>query len=143
MDLVGLYLLWPTNAPATLVLNLASRSQVASREGVVLDGGDLLHNPSCWKSVHRDMRVRISTSPPLPPVKAWFPLNLESLHPKLNVSSFKSILCLSIPAFHSVSPDSLRLSVDGFELLDNSELSIVRDGDLVWSVGAARVFTRS
>ena len=85
------------------------------------------------------MRVRISANAPLPPVKVWFPLHPESIQ---TISAFKNILCTSLPAFHGLSPSSLHLAIDGFELLDTSELSIVRDGDLIWSVTAA-FFTRN
>ncbi|KAG8218225.1 Cwf15/Cwc15 cell cycle control protein-domain-containing protein [Butyriboletus roseoflavus] len=64
-------------------------------------------------------------------VRAWFPLALPSVQSTPTVSSFKSLLCTSLPAFSGVSPSSLCLSIDGFELLDNSELTVVRDGDLI------------
>lgn len=78
---------------------------------------------------HCEMRVRISANPPLPAVRAWFPLAPQG---HATVSSFKSLLCTSLPAFRAVSPSSLHLSIDGFELLDACELTVVRDGDLVW-----------
>lgn len=83
-------------------------------------------------NVHGDMRVKIQTNPPLPPVRAWFPLPFVQSTP--DISSFKYLLGASLPAFRDVAPSALRLSIDGFELLDNSELTIVRDGDLIWCV---------
>ncbi|KAF8554969.1 hypothetical protein OG21DRAFT_1484241 [Imleria badia] len=75
------------------------------------------------------MRVKISANPPLPLVRAWLPLHAQASTP--TISAFKSLLCTSLPAFCSITPSSLCLSIDGFELLDNSELSVVRDGDLI------------
>ena len=72
------------------------------------------------------MRVKISANPPLPLVRAWFPLHSTS-----TIAAFKSLLCTSLPAFSNITPTSLYLSIDGFELLDNSELTVVRDGDLI------------
>ncbi|KAF8432581.1 hypothetical protein L210DRAFT_1058027 [Boletus edulis BED1] len=76
------------------------------------------------------MRVKISANPPLPAVRAWFPLHGHTLSTS-TISSFKSLLCTSLPDFRGISPSSLWLSIDGFELLDHSELTVVRDGDLV------------
>lgn len=87
----------------------------------------------CLNPATNIMRVKISANPPLPPVKAWFPLAHASTS---TVLSFKSLLCTSLPAFRGISPSSLRLYIDGFELLDSSELTVVRDGDLISCVAA-------
>ena len=81
------------------------------------------------------MRVKISTNPPLPPVRAWFPLPHPPVHGQ-TIASFKSLLCASLPAFRGHAPSSLHLSIDGFELLDTSELTVVRDGDLISCVAS-------
>jgi hypothetical protein len=76
------------------------------------------------------MRVKISTNAPLPPLKAWFPLH--GTESKQTISSFKTLLCASLSVLRGVSSSSLRLSIDDYELLDNSELTIIKDGDLIW-----------
>lgn len=90
------------------------------------------------------MRIKVTTSPPLPPLKAWFPIppthgSTSSTVCKPTVASFKSHLCSSLPVLRGFAPASLCLSIDGFQLLDDSELEVVRDGDLVWSVHRERM----
>lgn len=74
------------------------------------------------------MRVKIATNPPLPRVRAWFPLSVQG---HATVFSFKSLLCEALPGLCRIAPSSLQFSIDGFELLDTCELTIVRDGDLI------------
>ncbi|KIJ19748.1 hypothetical protein PAXINDRAFT_166002 [Paxillus involutus ATCC 200175] len=85
------------------------------------------------------MRIKISTNPPLPALRAWFTIpstsdrGPSSCHDKSRstVQSLKFLLCSSLPTLCGVAPSCLRLSIDEFELLDDSELTVVRDGDLV------------
>ncbi|KAF8837101.1 hypothetical protein BDN67DRAFT_1014129 [Paxillus ammoniavirescens] len=85
------------------------------------------------------MRIKIFTNPPLPALRAWFTIpstsdrDPSSCHDKSRqtVQSLKFLLCSSLPTLCGVAPSCLRLSIDEFELLDNSELTVVRDGDLV------------
>ncbi|KAL4075559.1 hypothetical protein J3A83DRAFT_4089539 [Scleroderma citrinum] len=78
------------------------------------------------------MRVKVTTSPPLPPLKAWFPIPSSSTTRESTIASFKSHLCRSLPILREFTSSSLSLSIDGFQLLDDSEIEVVRDGDLVW-----------
>ncbi|KAH7888182.1 hypothetical protein F5I97DRAFT_1805330 [Phlebopus sp. FC_14] len=85
------------------------------------------------------MRIKISTNPPLPPLKAWFPIaskadpgsSLPQTEPEPTVQTLKRKLCASIPALRPFSPSAFRLLIDEYELLDECELSVIRDGDLV------------
>jgi hypothetical protein len=80
------------------------------------------------------MRIRIlsqSDQTNLPQFRSWFNVDKET-----TVASLKLSLCVSVPALrdaHIHSPD-LILLLDDFELLDNSTVHILRDGDLVWYV---------
>ncbi|KIJ61031.1 hypothetical protein HYDPIDRAFT_31729 [Hydnomerulius pinastri MD-312] len=85
------------------------------------------------------MRIKISTNSPLPPLKAWFPF--PSLPdegptspfdpPKRTIYSLKYLICATLPDLSFCSPSHLRLTIDGFELLDECALTVVRDGDLI------------
>lgn len=79
------------------------------------------------------MRFRLTTKPPLPLVKAWYAL---SPTPGLDVAALKTELCSRLPALHQhgVSPNQILLSIDEFELLDESELDVLKENDLVWYV---------
>jgi hypothetical protein len=75
------------------------------------------------------MRVRIQTALPLPDLKAWYAPNED----QSSIAHLKDALFLHIPVleaslFHS---HQVVLLLDGFELLDDSPLDVVRDGDLV------------
>lgn len=90
------------------------------------------------------MRIRISLQPPLPLVKAWFliPTTVTT------IQDLKIALSDGLPQLHSPvsltgkSSDAKRrrdavhkilLEVDGFELLDTSEIAVLmEDRDVVW-----------
>ena len=74
------------------------------------------------------MRVKVEGGPPLPPFKAWFVVPSVS-----TVSDLKGALCASLPNLvHAhTSPEGITLHLDGFELLDDSPIDVVRDGDLI------------
>src|ERR1700677_2161073 len=79
------------------------------------------------------MRIRVLAEPQsgLPQVKSWFNIEQEK-----TVASLKSTLCASISALREarVQAVELVLLLDDFELLDNTAVHILRDGDLVWYV---------
>ncbi|KAG6334277.1 hypothetical protein ID866_4817 [Astraeus odoratus] len=102
----------------TLALLITDYDFVANGIYLLLDGEGLLD----------PMRVRVTTKPPLPPIKAWFPVPSSS---DLTVADFKSHLCKTLPTLHACVASLLRLSIDEFELLDECEIGVVRDGDLV------------
>lgn len=74
------------------------------------------------------MRVKVESAPPLPSVKAW--LSLAALS---TVSDLKTLICYSLQPFSDagIHERDIHLVLDGFELLDSSEIDILRDGDLV------------
>ncbi|KAK0197838.1 hypothetical protein F5146DRAFT_1156842 [Armillaria mellea] len=75
------------------------------------------------------MRLRIQTEPPLPQLKAWFPLPDDA-----NIHDFKTSLCSTVQVLRAanIKPGELTLELDGFELLDELDsTSVVRDTDLI------------
>jgi hypothetical protein len=81
------------------------------------------------------MRVRILSESEqqtnLPQIRSWFNVDKEN-----NVGSLKLSLCASVPALRDahVRSTELVLMLDGFELLNDSSIHILRDGDLIWYV---------
>lgn len=77
------------------------------------------------------MRIRVQSSPPLPPFKAWYcPQNDNT------VLDLKTSICDVLPPLRdsNVEAHGISLLLDDFELFDNIPLDAVRDGDLVWWV---------
>jgi hypothetical protein len=80
------------------------------------------------------MRIRIlsaSEQTNLPGIRSWFNVDREN-----TVRSLKLSLCASVPALHDahVLATDLVLTLDEFELLNDSPIHILRDNDLVWYV---------
>lgn len=79
------------------------------------------------------MRIRVLAEPQsgVPQVKSWFNVEQES-----TVGALKLSLCASISALREarVKAVELVLLLDDFELLDNTAVHVLRDGDLVWYV---------
>jgi hypothetical protein len=73
------------------------------------------------------MRIRLSAEEP--PLKAWF--NVES---KSNILQLKRAMCKDVHALHDIGVDApeLELLLDDFELLDESSVDVLREGDLIW-----------
>jgi len=78
------------------------------------------------------MRIRISSSSPLPEIKAWF--SMKSMPETTSVSSLKEGLCTTVQALRDagVRGEDVTLLLDDFELLGEIAVDILRDGDLVW-----------
>jgi len=76
------------------------------------------------------MRVRLSSRPPLPPIRAWFSITTTSQ----SIAELKHDICEGIPALRGegVNAEELTLSVDDFDLLDDGSVDILRENDLVW-----------
>ncbi|KAK0506723.1 hypothetical protein EDD18DRAFT_1124844 [Armillaria luteobubalina] len=75
------------------------------------------------------MRLRIQTEPPLPQLKAWFPLPDDAIIYDLKIS-----LCSTVQVLRAakIKPGELTLELDGFELLDELASSgVVGDTDLI------------
>jgi hypothetical protein len=77
------------------------------------------------------MRLRIQTVPPLPKLKAWFPV--DSTDSWATVHDLKSALCSRVQVLRDASVQALHvvLFLDDFELLKESDINVVRDGDLI------------
>ena len=81
------------------------------------------------------MRLRILSefeqTTNLPQIRSWFNVDREN-----TVASLKLSLCASVPALCDarIRAAELVLTLDDFELLDDSAVNILRDGDLVWYV---------
>ncbi|KAI0269409.1 hypothetical protein BC834DRAFT_866172 [Gloeopeniophorella convolvens] len=80
------------------------------------------------------MRIRISTleqpqqALPVPQVKSWFNIDNEA-----SIARLKESLCNGVPALRDadIPARELALSLDDFELLDDSAISVLRENDLV------------
>ncbi|KAG0698015.1 hypothetical protein DFH29DRAFT_943544 [Suillus ampliporus] len=72
------------------------------------------------------MRLKISTVHPLSPFKAWFALDTEVY----TIAQLKCTLCARLPII-GLQADNIILVMDGYDLLDDSPISILRDGDAV------------
>lgn len=78
------------------------------------------------------MRIRILSQfeqANLPEIRSWFNVDGED-----TVASLKLSLCASLPALFNarVCAAELVLTLDDFELLNDSPIHILRDGDLIW-----------
>jgi hypothetical protein len=87
------------------------------------------------------MRIRILAQPEqanFPYIRSWFNVDKET-----TIASLKLSLCASVPALRDahVRVTELIVLLDDFELLDDSPVHILRDGDLVWYV--ARIYRLS
>jgi hypothetical protein len=75
-------------------------------------------------------RVRLETVPPLPTLKAWFPINDSPT----SVSALKRSLCASLSALEKfgLKAGQLDIEIDGFALLDELPMEgLIKDGDLL------------
>lgn len=75
------------------------------------------------------MRIRLSTTLPLPPLKAWYllPPSVET------ISDLKAQLVADLPAFKGIKPRLLAFEVDGFEVLDASRCEVLNEErDVLW-----------
>ena len=77
------------------------------------------------------MRLRIEAVAPLPEIKVWY--SPDTRESPANIYDLKDALCLQIPALKlfGVAGRHVVLSLDSFDLLDDSPLDVLRDGDLI------------
>ncbi|KDQ65136.1 hypothetical protein JAAARDRAFT_188385 [Jaapia argillacea MUCL 33604] len=68
-------------------------------------------------------RIRVQCTEPA--VRAWFNISQDLL----SIQDLKYSLCRNL--LPAVNPEAVSLSLDNFELLDDSPVDIVRDGDLI------------
>lgn len=74
------------------------------------------------------MRLKLQTKPPLPEIKAWFAPHSDNV--PATIGELKYLISCQIPSLQISGKDVLLL-LDDFELLDDSPLDVVRDGDLI------------
>jgi len=77
------------------------------------------------------MRLRIQSYSPLPDVKAWFVPDVQNVAE--SVLDLKDSLCRRVQAFKEggLRAQNVALFLEGFELVNDSPFSAVRDGDLI------------
>ena len=82
------------------------------------------------------MRVRVSTVAPLPQVKAWFPVEVNARNSPGTVDSLKRELCTKIEVLRRsrVQSSGIALFLDDYELLGETSLDVLKDGDTIWYV---------
>lgn len=78
------------------------------------------------------MRLRIQTFAPLPVLKVWFVPDIQDA--QNTIFCLKELLCRGVQLlrnsrFHA---KDLTLVLEGFELMNDSPLTAVRDGDLLF-----------
>lgn len=76
------------------------------------------------------MRIKLQTLPPLKSLKAWFQIPSTLSLEYSTIDDLK--LCL--PVTDTSEHHDLVLVLDDFELLGDTTLSVLREGDLVWYV---------
>jgi hypothetical protein len=80
------------------------------------------------------MRLRIQTIPPLPELKAWYSADHDTtLDATSTIAHLKNAICLQFSTLTDlgVNRHHLVFLLDSFELLDDSSLGLLRDGDLI------------
>lgn len=80
------------------------------------------------------MRFRLATKPPFKPFKAWF--DISENDSVFDILSVKAQICSRVPQLVDIdgsplSSDQIILYIDGFELLDDSGLQVIKENDLV------------
>jgi hypothetical protein len=80
------------------------------------------------------MRLKLQTNAPLSPLKAWFSLPEPPVLSTIN--DLKRHLCTHLPLLTEsrIPAKDIMLVLDEFELLDDTDVGVLRDGDLVWCV---------
>lgn len=82
-----------------------------------------------------DMRVRLITLPPLRQLKAWFPIPQHAG----SIDNLKQALASQLGL--AETGDTLSLAIDGWELLSESDWSLVlADGDIITYGGVSYCF---
>ncbi len=78
------------------------------------------------------MRLRIQTFAPLPELKAWFVPEIQDAQE--TIFGLKGLLCSGVQTLRNgrFQAKDLTLVLEGFELLNDSPVTAVRDGDLIF-----------
>ena len=81
------------------------------------------------------MRFRLATKPPLRPLKAWF--DIPDSDSEVNICSLKYQICSRISQLidedgSTPLPEELTLTLDDFELLEDSNVKVVKENETIW-----------
>ena len=81
------------------------------------------------------MRLRITTAPPLEPLKSLIAVPRILLDDTdATIRQLKQHFCGVLSCLTTHDPRNISISVDGFDVLDFNPLAVLRDGDSVLSV---------
>src|SRR5258708_32970633 len=76
------------------------------------------------------MRLRISTAPPLEPLKSLIAVPRILLDDSdATIYQLKRHFCEVLSCLKTCDPENISISVEGFDVLDFNPLSVLRDGD--------------
>jgi hypothetical protein len=78
------------------------------------------------------MRIRLRSSPPLPPLKAWFVIPSTFSMDSNTITDLKrEIHSRFLTSNETLHTSQITLELDEFELLDDSSLNVIRENDLL------------
>jgi hypothetical protein len=78
------------------------------------------------------MRIRLRSSPPLAPLKAWFEIPSTLLMDTNSITDLKrEIHHRLLTSNETLRTSQIILELDDFELLDDSSLTVIRENDLL------------
>ena len=78
------------------------------------------------------MRLRITTAPPLEPLKSLVAVPRLLLDDSdATIHQLKQHFCGVLSCLTTYGPENISISVEGFDVLDFNPLSVLHDGDLL------------
>jgi len=78
------------------------------------------------------MRLRITTAPPLGPLKSLVAVPRILLDDDdATIHQLKQHFCGVLSCLTTCGPENISLSVEGFDVLDSNPISVLHDGDLL------------
>jgi hypothetical protein len=90
------------------------------------------------------MRLRITTGPPLEPLKSLVAVPRILLDDDdATIYQLKQHFCRVLSCLTTYGPENISISVEGFDVLDFNPLSVLHDGDLLLLVCFDNLMTTS
>jgi len=78
------------------------------------------------------MRLRITTAPPLGPLKSLIAVPRILLDDNdATILNLKQYFCRVLSCLKNCGPENISISAGGFDVLDLNPLSVLHDGDLL------------
>ena len=78
------------------------------------------------------MRLRLTTAPPLEPLKSLIVVPRILLDDnEATIFQLKRYLCGILSCLRAYDPENISISIEGFDVLNFNTLSVLHDGDLV------------